>query len=599
MGYYENPPIVQPSRGSDIVSASIANAASALSQGLIARGERKHQEEKEHRLTVQKLQERKNEVDLYYNDKLTDWASKQSHVNEDVDNQIHQLVQDKITLAADSRIKLLNETNPANRQILLNNISKANAFLDNSAAFAKSIAGQTATWRLDTKAVKVGEAGGHVVSGDSDTAILNNTAAVEVLGGMNALYKDPKIKVDYDSSGEGIVLNVSGYHTKGSADGKDLKDQPFNVSINSQQFIKSEAEGDTGLLQPVESLDTFHTKARETIVDKKGEIYDGYLMPNYETVDLPSTGNSGHGVGKDVWQMTAKRLNMPWIKNKIKETSDVTTSGILSADSPSRLRTMLDYTLKQGIGYYDKHFKVDDKGVARSPEEQKQMLSEILTNKAVENMTKSLKTTKDTNGNTIYWQPTDDIKLKDKLSEAEIRANQKALDGNNEPKNTTYRSENYDNIIKGYTPAQGEKLQPGQVNYRTVMGLVDNLNKLSGSNGKYEHRSEVFERYKKSKLAEDEDLTEDDLKKGFNKVIPPGDILVKVGDKYRPIKGYDLKKAEQRIKLALDQTSNASERKILQSKIGEARLMDWVHDNPMKQNETQEQYAARARKSNK
>ena len=60
MGYYENPPIIRPGRGSEIISASIADAASSISKALIERGERRRQEEKENKLTLQKLQDRKN-----------------------------------------------------------------------------------------------------------------------------------------------------------------------------------------------------------------------------------------------------------------------------------------------------------------------------------------------------------------------------------------------------------------------------------------------------------------------------------------------------------------------------------------------------------
>lgn len=583
MGYYENPPIVQPSRGGEIISAAIANAASSVSQGIMVRGERKRQEEKERKLTIQKLQDKKNETDLYYNEKLSDWKLKEPTVNNTVDTKVYEMVQQKITLAADSRIALLNETDPKMRQQYLDNIRKANVFMDSSANFAKSIAGQTATWRLDTKGIKVGEVGGHVVDGKTDKEIIDNTAAIEVLGGMNSLYTDTNIDVTEDENGEGLMLKVTGKHKDGSA---------FDVMINSKQFEKSEAEGDSGLLLPVESLDTFHTKAKEDIVDKKGSVYEGYLNPTTETVDVRSSGDSGGGVGGDVFQIRARRLQETAIRAAIDKKSEVTATGMLSADSPSRLRTMLNYTLKQPIGFYDDEFK------GKTTEEQKVLLKNLLTNKAFESMTRDFRKTKDANNNPIYWNPSDDVTLKDKQSEAELRANAKARSGENteEPAPTTYKTKNYDDIIQGYVPQQGEKLQKGQVEYRTVLSLVDNLNKLSGANGKYEPRASVFERYKKSALEEDEDLTEEELKKGFNKVIPAGDILVKVGTKYRPVTGYNLKSAESRVRLALDQTSNASEKKILQSKLNDAILMDWVQKNPMKQGESQEQYAKRARK---
>ena len=138
MGYYENPPIIQPSRGSEIISASITNAANSIAQGILNAGERRRQEEKERKLTLQKLQDRKNETDLYYNEKISDWATKQPTTSDVVDKQIYNLVQNKITLAADSRIALLNETDPTKRQEYLKNIRNANIFLDSSATFAKS-----------------------------------------------------------------------------------------------------------------------------------------------------------------------------------------------------------------------------------------------------------------------------------------------------------------------------------------------------------------------------------------------------------------------------------------------------------------------------
>lgn len=584
MGYYENPPITQPSRGGEIISAAIANAASSVSQGLMNLGERRHQEEKEHKLTIQKLQDKKNETDLYYNEKLSDWKLKESTVNDAVDKKVYDMVQQKITLAADSRIALLNETDPKMRQQYLDNIRKANVFMDSSANFAKSIAGQTATWRLDTKGIKVGEVGGHVIDGKTDKEIMDNTAAVEVLGGMTSLYKDTNVDITEDENGEGLMLKVTGKHKDGSA---------FDVMINSKQFEKSEAEGDSGLLLPVESLDAFHTKAKEDIVDKKNQVYEGYLNPKTETVDVPSGGDSGGGIGKDIFQIRARRLQEKAIRAAIDKKSEVTATGMLSADSPSRLRTMLNYTLKQPIGFYDEQFK------GKTTEEQKDILKNLLTDKAFESMTKDFRKTKDANGNTIYWNPSDDVTLKDKTSEAEMRARIKAetgVSGEGEPKPTTYKTKNYDDIIQGYVPQQGEKLQKGQVEYRTVLSLVDNLNKLSGANGKYEPRAAVFERYKKSELEDNSKLTEEELKKGFNKVIPAGDILVKVGTGYRAVKGYNLKSAESRIRLALDQTSNAAEKKILQSKLDDAKLMDWVQKNPMKQGESQEQYAKRAHK---
>lgn len=591
MGYYENPPIINANRGSEMISSAIANAASSLSQGLIARGERKSQEEKERKLTIQKLQDRKNETDLYYNDKLSDWASKVPKSNDVVDTQLSKLVQDKITLAADSRIALLNETEPSKRQEYLKNIKNADVFLQSSSTFAKSIAMQTATWRLDTKAVKVGEPGGHVVNGSTDEQILDNTAFLEIVGGMDARYKDANISLSEDETGEGAVLTVSGKHEDGRA---------FEVSINSRNFDKAEAESEDGLLLPVESIDTFSTQAREGVVDKKGNILPGYLSQKRETVDLPSSGTSG-GVGGDIYQIVnGQRLEEKVIKDTIAKKAEVTATGYLGADSPSRLRALIDYTLKQGVGYYDEQFKDKD------PATQKEMLKNILTEKAFTEMTSTLEKTTE-NGKTVYWNPTADIKIKDKVSAASLRADKPKEEKQEEP---LYQEEYFDEIINGYNPPAGSKLSTSEMDFKLRQNLAINLNKLTGEGDKYRTKEYIYRTWLNSPYKQgsyDTGLTreqaykdgkikskpENDFKKSFN-----GELFVKGdGGIYRPVQGYNLKTATGRVKLALDQATNSTEKKALQKKLAGAKLADWMQKNPIKKGESQQQYAIRAQKS--
>jgi hypothetical protein len=600
MGYYENPPIIQPGRGSEMISSAIVDASSSISKALIERGERKRQEEKENKLTLQKLQDRKNETDLYYSEKLSDWKTKQSHTNEGLDKQIYSIMQEEIKNAADARILLLNETDPNERQKHLKTIRNANVLLDGSANFAKSIAGQTATWRLNTKGLKVGEVGGHFINGSTDEEILDNTAGVEILGGMDAKYIDPNIILEKDEDGDGLVLTVKGKHSDTNRD--------INFKIYSKTFDKSEAEGENGLLVPVESLDTFHTQAKEDIVDKKGNIYDGYLTSTRETYDLDSRGTSG-GNGRDIYQITnGRRLQTEAAKSAIRKKAEVTAAGMIGADSQSRLRAMVDYTLKKGVGFYDKNFKVDAEGRPIGPEQQKQMLTEMLTEKTFSEMVKPLeRTTK--NGETIYWSPTADIKLKDKPSNSDLGIGKGKGSDDDKPDPTSYKTEYYNNIIMGYNPKPNERLQEGQVKYRTRQGMVENLNKLSGSTDKFVTREDLYARwlkepYKEGDFVTDKTKAEEYKDKGkdpkviFDKMYPKAHVFVEDGaNSYKPLKGYDLNSAEGRVKLALDQTSDAGERKILQKSLGDAKLMDWVRKNPIRRGESQQAYAARASKS--
>jgi hypothetical protein len=385
MGYYENPPIIQPSRGSEIVTASIVDAANSLAQGFMLRGERKRQEEKERKLTLQKLQDRKNETDLYYNDKLSDWSVKEPKINDVVDKKIYSIIQQKITLAADSRIALLNETDPGKRQEYLKNIRNADNSLVNAAGFSKRIGEQTATWRMATKASQVGTPGGNVVNGKDDADILNNTAVLEIVGGMDAMYEDSNIDVEEDENGDGFILKVSGKHKDGTT---------FNVPIRSREYLKADSEMGDGLLLPVESLDTFQTQAMQHVADKKGKVYEGMLLNTTDTVDLPSSGG-------DIYQMrNARRLQEPLIKAEINKTSSVTASGLIGADSQSRLRTYIDYTLEQGPGWYDKNFKN-----ITNPTVQKATLTNLLTDKAFGELVRDLPRVTQKDGSIAYYNP--------------------------------------------------------------------------------------------------------------------------------------------------------------------------------------------------
>jgi hypothetical protein len=601
MGYYENPPIIQPGRGSEMISSAIVDASTSISRALIEKGERKRQEEKEYKLTLQKLQDRKNETDLYYNEKLSEWAVKQTHTDDVADKQIYSIMQDSIKSAADSRILLLNENDPNKRQEYLKNIRNANSLLEGSSTFAKSLAGQVATWKLDTKGSKVGVVGGHFVNGKDEDEIMNNTAGLEILGNMKQRYIDPKIDIQKDEDGDGLILTVTGKHKDNNKD--------INFKIYSKNFNKSETETEDGLLVPVESLDTFNTQAKETIVDKKGNIYDGFLLKDYETFDLDSKGTSG-GNGRDIYQITGgRRLQVTAAKNEIRKKAEVTATGMIGADSVTRLKAMLNYTLEKGPLFYNEKFVVDEKGLPRSTESQKQMLTEMLTEKSFQNMVNDFEKTTTKEG-VIYWDPTADVKLKDKPSNADLRGsgNVNKLDKNDNgildsEENSDYRGAYYDNLIKGPKKIKGES---GAVYaYRSRQDYAKNLNRLAGSTKKFVTSDDLYKLFiqepykdKSSKTYADQikagKLTKQEVKESFNSRFPKSDLYYEEGEgDYRPLTGYNVYKAASRARLALDFTAGEGEVKKLQGKIGQAELSDWITANPRKPGESDAQYVAR------
>jgi len=590
MGYYDNPPIVDFSKSQDY-SSGIINASNAFVQGMNQRADRKRQEEQQQELTLKRLQERKYEVDLAYNDKLSDWSVKQENTNSEVDNQIYGIVQEAITTAADNRIRLLNETNPAKRQEYLQSIRDADALMTNTGQFAKVLAGQVATWRLNTPAAKVGEIGGNVVNGKDAKEIMDNTAVLEVLGGMDKDYTDTKINVQ--RNGDSVLLNVSGKRTDGTV---------FNMPINSKIFNTADKDANNGFLLNVESDDTFIKQAREIVFDEKGkDIIPGFLSETTYTHDLLSKGNSDAKGQGDIYQIrNGRMLQEGAIKKEIQKKAEITATGLISAagSKPATLRTYINYTLKKGPEFYDKNF-----ATIKDPTAQTEALTQMLTDHAWGKMTRELESS-DINGKRVYWAPSANIGLKGKENTG-VDKSQK------EEQEPTYLNEYYDNLISGYQPKQDENVTTGQAAYRTRANVVSTLNDLSGKTDRFVTREDLEKQYVNAPyksgnfdtgLTIGEAIAKGKIKGTVKDMVKNiyGDsyIYTKEGEgTYKALKNYNLENATDRIKLALNYTANSGERKALQGKLQDARLMDWVKKNPKKANESDQAYAKRAQKS--
>jgi len=590
MGYYDNPPIVDFSKSQDY-SSGIINASNAFVQGMNQRADRKRQKEQQQELTLKRLQERKYEVDLAYNDKLSDWSVKQENTNSEVDNQIYGIVQEAITTAADNRIRLLNETNPAKRQEYLQSIRDADALMTNTGQFAKVLAGQVATWRLNTPAAKVGEIGGNVVNGKDANEIMDNTAVLEVLGGMDKDYTDTKINVQ--RNGDSVLLNVSGKRTDGTV---------FNMPINSKIFNTADKDANNGFLLNVESDDTFIKQARETVFDEKGkDIIPGFLSETTYTHDLLSKGNSDAKGQGDIYQIrNGRMLQEGAIKKEIQKKAEITATGLISAagSKPATLRTYINYTLKKGPEFYDKNF-----ATIKDPTAQTEALTQMLTDHAWGKMTRELESS-DINGKRVYWAPSANIGLKGKENTG-VGKSQK------EEQEPTYLNEYYDNLISGYQPKQDENVTTGQAAYRTRANVVSILNDLSGKTDRFVTREDLEKQYANAPyksgnfdtgLTIGEAIAKGKIKGTVKDMVKNiyGDsyIYTKEGEgTYKALKNYNLENATDRIKLALNYTANSGERKVLQGKLQDARLMDWVKKNPKKANESDQAYAKRAQKS--
>jgi hypothetical protein len=381
MGYYENPPIINLNSGAEKIAQGIMSGANSLAEAFIKRGERRREEEKEQKLTIQKLQDQKNKTDLYYNEKLSDWSSKNTDTGSELDKKIRSMLQQKIQYAADAQIALTMETDPTKRASYLKTIKDADTFMTTAANFGKSVAMDTATWRENAPGTAVGVANGWVVNGKDKQEIFARTGAVEILGGMTNAYDSHNI--DIIDEGGTFSLKLSGKR-------KDTQEEFKDLVINANSYLGSDKEGGGGFLQKVENVDEFHKTAKKAVLDDKGDILPSFLNATTETAYVKSAG--------DKYKLEfAKKLNVDNVKAEIQKQSNIKASGYLRADKEASLRALLDYTLEKQPGYYDDTFK------KLEPAQKQQVLSQILTDDVFTKMTRDMEQTTDKDGNTVYW----------------------------------------------------------------------------------------------------------------------------------------------------------------------------------------------------
>ena len=83
---------------------------------------------KKEKLTIQKLQEQRNRVDLAYNKNLSEWDKTRPKTGEDIDNQMYSIVDDQVKAAADAQMALLNETDLTKKKRIFNSNKEYRCF---------------------------------------------------------------------------------------------------------------------------------------------------------------------------------------------------------------------------------------------------------------------------------------------------------------------------------------------------------------------------------------------------------------------------------------------------------------------------------------
>lgn len=393
MGYYENPPIINMNKGSESIAAGAANAANSIAEALIRRGDRKRAEEKEQKLTNQKLQDEKNKIDLYYNDYMSNFSKDQPQGNPIAD-QSRAMLQKKIEAAADARLALTMETDSEKRKVALKLISDAESFMDVASKFGKNAAGEVLTYK-QTPGIAMNTPGGWAVNA-SDENLGKTTNTLNVLAGMTQDYESHNVEL-VDLGGT-FAVKISGKKKNGES---------FENTVNASDYLNSDGSGTGGFLQKVENVDDFHKQSLKSIVDEKtGQMLPGLLMDKIETVKLPSGGGDFYEI------VGAQRLNIDKIKENIRKQAEIKASGYLRGGDTASTRALINSTLGMGPAYYDTQFKNKF-----TVEGQKVELARLLEENAFNDFIKDYKPTIE-NNKTVYWGGEGKVRMASKPEKA-------------------------------------------------------------------------------------------------------------------------------------------------------------------------------------
>lgn len=393
MGYYDNPPLIDMNPGADQITAGILSASNSIAQGLLKRGERREQAEKEEALTLKKLAAQRNEVDLAYAESVSDWKSKTSLLGKGVDEGALQTIEKYNTEAADARIALLNESNPAKRKELLNLVTRANEFMQNTYNFAKALGGETATLREQVNSANFNQPGGYSINGPIDQ-LENRTMFATIMSGMDQTYSD--VKIDYQPDGANFNISISA---------KDKSGKLLSYSLNSDAYLKADASKTGTFLQKVENINDFGDNVSKSLYDPKTGMYQTYLDQNVQTARVG---------GNKIY--SGQLLNTEAVKAEIAKKADIKAKGYLQSGNEAGIRALVNYTLAGDPTYYDSQFKT------LNADQKQKKLTDLFTERGFDTVTKELFTSDGPNKQKMYWGP-DTRVVNEKIEKAPTASN--------------------------------------------------------------------------------------------------------------------------------------------------------------------------------
>jgi len=412
------------------------------------------------------------------------------------------------------------------------------------------------------------------ILGDTPEDIANNQFLVNALGGI---YSNADFEMVYDQDKNDIMVKVSGYEPRRMQDGKLVEGDYREKYISARAWNANVNEGDNfSFISSVPQLVNESLEMMKPADRTKAGNGLGVLLANGQYADKYW---SDQVIFRD-------RINYEGSKSskKTEEIRQYLNLDLVRQDLESILTAKVkgvNTNVQQAANGWNIDLKKLNEGIEndyQNVQPTEEQYKEALFNQLIQSTTTGL--VQDEQGR---WYKSGSKSIIQPETKKQVTPN------------IGYRAQYYNNIILG-----GDN--PTKV-------VLDNMFKIEGPKGRYMPKDEIYDFWldnehnkKVANSKSNKDYYQDkgmDPREVFEKLAPKDGLYKIINSKPVYAGDYNFDSAVDRLKFALDNTTQ-SERKAIENEtilMTRARKIDWMNSNPKKEGETDTEYVKRMEKA--
>ena len=293
---YRSPEIITD-RSGEIISQGFASFGQSIASGLEKYASNQERLRKERDAETARMQKMKTELELEANSRAANFKANipKTTFNE----RLNPIIDERLKEAADAKIALYQESDPAARAELLKTISNVDNFLLSTGEFVKQIQEEGSAWS-EMKVTDINTTFG--INGSDDESIKNNQGFLGFISGQS----DADYNLAYDPKTNSITLD---------AKGKVGESQWAVNGFNSVDYLGSGGELLYSIPQIKEEIINSSTKL---ITDDKGKLLPGISKDmEFKRISANVKDATGKIIGKKLVEGSIEEINYSAINKLI------------------------------------------------------------------------------------------------------------------------------------------------------------------------------------------------------------------------------------------------------------------------------------------